>query len=52
MQWKGFMAEGDTWESRENLENAENLVKKFEEEYGRDNRGVRRQEKTEDDKDY
>jgi len=46
------MAEGDTWESRENLENAGDLVNKFEEEYGRDNREVRRQEKTEDDKNY
>jgi len=32
------MAEGDTWESRENLENAGDLLKEFEEEYRRDNR--------------
>ena len=35
------MAEGDTWESRENLQNAGDLLRKFEEEYGRDNREVR-----------
>ena len=27
------MAEGDTWESRENLENAKELVEEFEREY-------------------
>ena len=30
IQWKGFMAEGDTWERRENLKNAEELIKEFE----------------------
>ena len=44
--------EGDTWESRENLQNARDLLKEFEEEYNRDSREVRRQEKIEDDKDY
>ena len=29
IQWKGFMAEGDTWERRENLKNAEELIKEF-----------------------
>ena len=28
--WKGFMAEGDTWERRENLENVEELIEEFE----------------------
>jgi len=46
------MAEGDTWESRENLENAGDLLKEFEEEYGRDGQEVRRQEKEEDNRDY
>jgi len=32
--WKGFTAEGDTWESRENLQNAGDLLRDFEEEYG------------------
>ena len=27
--WKGFTAEGDTWERRENLKNAEELIKEF-----------------------
>jgi len=52
VRWKGFMAEGDTWESRENLENAQELVEEFEKEYGKDNGEVRRQEKVEDDQDY
>ena len=30
IQWKGFMAEGDTWERRENLKNTEELIKEFE----------------------
>ena len=33
VRWKGYMAEEDTWESRENLENAKELVKEFEREY-------------------
>jgi len=52
VRWKGFTAEGDTWESRENLENAQELVEEFEEEYSKDNGEVRRQEKVEDDQDY
>ena len=30
LRWKGFMAEGDTWERRENLKNAEELIEEFE----------------------
>ena len=30
--WKRFTAEGDTWERRENLKNAEELIKEFERE--------------------
>jgi len=33
VRWKGYTAEGDTWESRENLENMEELVEEFEREY-------------------
>jgi len=29
-RWKGFTVEGDTWERRENLKNAEELIKEFE----------------------
>ena len=45
IQWKGFMAEGDTWERRENLKNAEELIKEFKQ------RGVevRRQEGEEEE---
>jgi len=32
IRWKGFMAEGDTWERRENLKNAEELIEEFEQE--------------------
>ena len=52
VRWKGFTAEGDTWESRENLQNAEELLREFKEEYGRDNREVGRQEEVEDNKEY
>jgi len=40
VRWKGYTAEEDTWESRENLENAEELVK----EYGEEAEELRRQE--------
>jgi len=39
--WKEFTAEGDTWESRENLQNAGDLLREFEEEYSRDSREIR-----------
>ena len=42
VQWKGFMAEGDIWERKEKLKNAEELIEEFE---GRMNVEVRRQEK-------
>ena len=41
VQWKGFMAEEDTWESRENLKNAGDILREFEEQYSRDNKEVR-----------
>ena len=40
--WKGFIAEGDTWERKENLKNAEEALKEFK---GRISAEVRRQEK-------
>jgi len=40
--WKEFTVEGDTWERKENLKNAEEALEKFEE---RMNAEVRRQEK-------
>jgi len=36
VQWKGCTAEEDTWESKENLKNASNLVEEFEKEYERE----------------
>jgi len=30
IRWKGFTAEGDTWERKENLKNAEKLIAEFE----------------------
>ena len=30
--WKGFTAEGDTWERKKNLKNAEELIEEFEQE--------------------
>ena len=32
VRWKGFTAEGDTWERKENLKNAEELIEEFERE--------------------
>jgi len=46
IRWKGFTAEGDTWERRENLKNAEELIEEFE----KGGVEVRRQEKIEKDK--
>ena len=40
--WKGFMAEGDTWEKLENLKNAGEALEEFK---GRMNAEIRRQEK-------
>ena len=33
VQWKGFMAELDTWEGRENLGNAREAIEEYEKEY-------------------
>jgi len=33
VRWKGYMAEEDTWENRENLENIKELVKEFKRKY-------------------
>ena len=42
VQWKGFMAESDTWERKKDLENARKVLEEFEE---RMNAEVRKQEK-------
>ena len=45
--WKGFMVESDTWEGRENLENAKEAIEEFEKEYRRDMEDVAQQEREE-----
>jgi len=47
VQWKGFTAESDTWEGRENLENAKEAVEEYKKEYRRDMEDIRRQEREE-----
>jgi len=47
VRWKGFTAESDTWEGRENLENAKEAIEEFEKEYQRDMEDVARQEREE-----
>ena len=42
------MAESDTWEEKENLENAKKAIEEYEREYRRDIEDVRRQEKEEE----
>jgi len=48
VQWKGFTAESDTWEEKENLENAKEAIEEYEREYRRDIEDVRRQKKEEE----
>jgi len=46
------MVEEDTWESRENLKNAIELVEEFEKKYCREEEEVRRQEAEENRKGF
>jgi len=41
VRWKGYMVEEDTWENRENLENAKELVEEFKREYGEEVKELR-----------
>jgi len=46
------MAEEDTWESRENLKNAEELVEEFEREYEEEAEELEQQEQKEEEKEF
>jgi len=48
VRWKGFTAESNTWEGRENLKNAKGVIKEFEKEYRQDMEDVARQEREEE----
>ena len=52
VRWKGYTAEEDTWESRENLENAKELVEEFERVYKKEDEELRRQEQKEEEKEF
>ena len=52
VRWKGYMAEEDTWENRENLGNAKELVEDFEREYGKEVKELRWQEQKEEEKEF
>jgi len=47
VQWKGFTAESDAWEGKENLENAKKVIEEFAKEYQQDMEDVRKQEREE-----
>jgi len=40
VRWKGFTAESNTWEGKENLKNVKEAIKEFEEEYWRDKEDI------------
>jgi len=52
VRWKGYMVEKDTWENRENLENAKELVEEFKREYGEEVKELRRQEQEKEEKEF
>jgi len=50
VQWKGYMAEEDTWESKENLQNASKLVEEFKKEYRREEEEKARRQEIEENR--
>ena len=52
VRWKGYMAEEDTWENRENLKNAKELVEEFEKIYREEAEELRQQELEEKEKKF
>ena len=52
MRWKGYTAEEDTWENKENLENTKELVEEFEKIYGEEVEELRLQEQKKEEKEF
>ena len=52
VRWKGYTVEEDTWESKENLENAKELVDEFEREYGEEVEELRWQKQEKEEKEF
>ena len=50
VRWKGYTAGEDTWENRENLENAKELVEEFKREYREEDEELRQQEQEEEER--
>jgi len=52
VRWKGYMVEENTWENRENLGNAKELVEEFERKYEEEVGKLRRQELEEKEREF
>jgi len=52
VRWKGYTVEEDTWENRENLGNAKELVEEFKREYREEVKELRQQEQKEEKKEF
>jgi len=52
VRWKGYTAEEDTWENKENLENAKELVEEFKKKYGEEVEELRQQKQEEEEKEF